>query len=642
MSDPPARTPNPEDAASGVRPFTPAAPPSVPPSSDASAPWGVILKGIAGSPGVSVGPALVIGDPRAVYTRKHIHTAQAQGEIERVHVAVEVARRTLKDVGARLQSGPAHDTTPILDAYLVMLSDPLLHETIERKIRDEKKCAEWAVASASEEISKLFVRDDPNDKDAYIVERRHDVEFVGDRLLRALMGEPATPIPRLGQPMVIVARDLSPADTAAMVREPAIALVTEVGTRTSHTAIMARALEIPAVVGVAEALANVRTGDILIVDGLRGEVTIRPNELAIADALARSERHLAFARGLLSARNQPCVTACGVSVALRANVELPAEAILALDHGAEGIGLYRTEFLYIDRSTQPDENEQYELYRAVIEAVAPRPVTLRTFDIGGDKFASSFQLPAEMNPALGLRAVRLALSLPDVFLTQLRAMVRASAHGDVRIMIPMVAGIHELREVRKLLNRAIRDVDARGLSHAEKIPLGAMIEVPSAAVMADVFAREAEFFSLGTNDLIQYALAIDRTSRSLATLASPFDPSIIRLIDVVVRAGKAASIPVSICGAMASDPLAAMLLLGLGLRELSMEAAAIPEIKEALRRVTVAECEAAALAALACDSAEDVEGLVARDFAPRLYDLLTGTSFEGAQLLATGQPKIAG
>jgi phosphotransferase system enzyme I (PtsI) len=391
-------------------------------------------------------------------------------------------------------------------------------------------------------------------------------------------------------------------------------------------------------VGVELALYNIRTGDIVIVDGLRGEVTVRPSELAIAEALARSERHLAFARGLLSARDRPCVTADGVPVALRANVELPAEAILALDHGADGIGLYRTEFLYIDRITQPDENEQYELYRAVIEAVSPRPVTLRTFDIGGDKFASSFQLPAEMNPALGLRAVRLALSQPEVFLTQLRAMVRASAHGDVRIMIPMVAGIHELRAVRKLLDRALREIDERGQSRAQHIPLGIMVEVPSAAVMADVFAREAEFFSLGTNDLIQYALAIDRTSRSLANLASPFDPSIIRLIHSVTLAAKANNIPVSICGAMASDPLAAALLLGLGLRDLSMEAAAIPEIKEALRRVTVTECEAAATAALACDCAEAVEGLVARAFAPRMFDLLTGTATEDATVDATTAP----
>jgi phosphotransferase system enzyme I (PtsI) len=247
-----------------------------------------------------------------------------------------------------------------------------------------------------------------------------------------------------------------------------------------------------------------------------------------------------------------------------------------------------------------------------------------------------------MNPALGLRAVRLALSQPEVFMTQLRAMVRASAHGDVRIMIPMLAGIQELREVRKLLVRSIADVDARGLAHAPNIPLGAMIEVPSAAIMAEVFAREADFFSLGTNDLIQYALAIDRTSRTLAALASPFDPSIIRLIDTVARAARAAAIPVAICGAMASDPLAVTLLVGLGLRELSMEAAAIPEIKEALRRVTVAECEAAAQAALASDSAEAVEGLVARSFAPRLYDLLTGSTFEAVPASDEEPATVAG
>jgi len=610
-----------------------------PPSSDGSAPAGAVFRGIPGSPGVAIGPALVISNSRAVYTRRHIHATQIEAEMSRVESAVLDAKTTLKEVSQRLEAGPAHNTTPILDAYLMMLSDPLLHEAIVRKIKDERKCAEWAVASASEDISRLFLPQSPNEKDSYIVERRHDVEFVGDRLLRALMGDTGVSIPKLTEPTIIVARDLSPADTAGMVKEPAIALVTEVGTRTSHTSIMARALEIPAVVGVEGALYHVRTGDMLIVDGLRGEITVRPSDIAIAEARARSARHLAFARGLLSTRDLPCLTACGVSVALRANVELPAEAILALDHGADGIGLYRTEFLYIDRLTQPDENEQYEIYRAVIEAVAPRQVTLRTFDIGGDKFASSFKLPAEMNPALGLRAVRLALSQPDVFLTQLRAMVRASAHGDVRIMVPMVSGVHELREVRKLLTRAIAEVDARGLPYAKRLPLGVMIEVPSAAVMADVFAKEAEFFSLGTNDLIQYALAIDRTSQSLASLASPFDPSIVRLIAGVVRAAHEHSIPVSICGAMASDPLAAMLLIGLGLRELSMEAAAIPELKEAIRRITVAECEAVANDALQCDTAERVEGLVARTFAPRLYDLLTGNGEQPPPTSETTLPR---
>jgi phosphotransferase system enzyme I (PtsI) len=594
-----------------------------------------VLKGIAGSPGVAVGPALVLGDLRASFVRRHVPSAQVQHELDRVKQAIHDAKVTLREVSARMPKAMS-DASPILEAYEMMLADPTLHERVEKKIRHDKKCAEWAVSDASEEIVAMFGPHD--DRDAYISERRHDVEFVCERLLRALVGEVVPHAVRLDEPMIVVARDLSPADTASMVREPALAFVTCVGTRTSHTSIMARALEIPAVVGVADALADIRTGDMLVVDGLTGLVTVHPTEQAIRDARQRSEQHLAFARRLLSARHKPCMTACGVPVALKANVELPAEAILAVDHGAQGIGLYRTEFLYIDRTTQPGEDEQYEVYRAIVEAVNPQPVTLRTFDIGGDKFASTFQMPAEMNPALGLRAVRLALKQPEVFLTQLRAMVRASAHGDVRIMVPMVASVHEMREVKRLLNQAIEQVKARGLSFEEHIPLGMMIEVPAAAVMADVFAREAEFFSLGTNDLVQYALAIDRASQSLAAQASPFNPAILRLIRTVAEVGKKFDRPVSLCGAMASDPLAACLLVGLGLRDLSMEAAAIPEIKEAIRRLTVAEAEAVAMRALECDSAEAVEEVLARELAPRFIDLLAGIAEEVTQSSRSSAP----
>ncbi len=611
----------------------PGTPETLVPPSDTSHP-GVMLRGIAGSPGVAIGPALVVGDTRTAYGRRHIAASQVDGEIERLGRAVEDAKRHLREVSARMATAPM-ETSAILDAYLTMVGDPMLLERVIKKIREERKCAEWAVVQACEEVGKLFSPADSIERDAYIVERSHDIEFICDRLLRELTGDTRQIVPNLGQPVIVIARDLSPADTAGMVREPVMGFVTEIGTRTSHTAIMARALEIPAVVGVADALSAVRTGDTVIVDGLRGEVVVNPGEVIIEEARERSARHLAFARGLLSARHQPCVTRDGEAVSLKANVELPAEAILALDHGAEGIGLYRTEFIYIDRRTMPTEDEQYELYRAVVEAVAPRPVTLRTFDIGGDKFASSFQLPAEMNPALGLRAVRLALSRPDVFLVQLRAMVRASFHGDLRIMVPMVASVQELREVRTLLGRAMQEVDVAGHGRAKHIPLGMMIEVPSAVIMADVLAREAEFFSIGTNDLIQYTLAIDRGNRSLAHLASPFHPAILRMIRQVSRAAAAHGVPVALCGAMASDPLAAVLLIGLGLRELSMEAAAIPEIKEAMRRVTTADCERAAEGALALDTAEAVEELIAGTFAPSLFDLLTGTE-DGAYAAEAG------
>ncbi len=600
--------------------------PMPPPSSstlDAAEPT-IAFSGIAGSPGVAVGPALVLGDGRGSYAKRHVHSAQISGEIARVHAAVAKAQESLREVGNRMAKGGAHDQNAILEAYLLMMGDPMLHELIERRIREEKKCAEWAIADAAEEIAGLFGAPG-GEADGYIGERRHDVEFVADCLQRALAGQPDRVIPKLDNPAVIVAKDLSPADTAGMVKEPALGFVTEIGTRTSHTAIMARALEIPAVVGAEGALAAIRTGDTVIVDGLRGEVIVHPTEQQIANASARAARHLAFARGLLLGRDKPCVTGCGTRVSLKANVELPAEAILALDHGAEGIGLYRTEFLYVDRATLPDEEEQYAVYRAIAEAVAPRPVILRTFDIGGDKFVSSFQLPAEMNPALGLRAVRLALSQPEVFMVQLRAMVRASAHGDVRVMVPMVASLTEMRSVRQLMARAQAEVDARGQARAEHIPIGMMIEVPAAAVMADVFAREAEFFSLGTNDLVQYSLAVDRTSRSLARLASPLDPSILRLMRGVAKAAADADIPVAVCGAVASEVLAAPLLIGLGLRELSMEAAAIPEVKAALARVTVAECEEVAAKALACETTEDVEYLLETTFGPRMRDLLTGT-----------------
>lgn len=577
------------------------------------------LEGLAGSPGIAIGKAVVFGSPQATHAHRFVQADEVADEVRRFHAAIERAQQDLREMSKRVADRRAE--VSILEAYILMVGDETLIEMVKVQIEHDRRCAEWAVASAIElTASRLASVDDP-----YLRERSHDVEFVGERLIRALGGRTSQgTIPRLDGPSIIVAHDLSPADTAAMVDEPVVGFITEVGTRTSHTAIMARALEIPAVVGATAAMSRISAGDLLIVDGLRGTIIVRPALVQLEEARSRSERYAALSKELQEARYRAAMTKDGTPVALRANVELPAEAILARDQGAEGIGLYRTEFLYIDRASPPTEDEQYEIFRAVVEAMRPKPVVLRTFDIGGDKFASSFQVPPEMNPMLGLRAVRLALSRTDVFLEQLRAMVRATAHGEVKIMIPMVASLSELRQVRVLLHRAQEEVRARGLPFVEDIPLGVMIEVPSAAVMVDVFAQEAAFLSLGTNDLIQYALAVDRTSRSLAYLASPFDPAILRLIAGVIRAGTEWRCPVSICGAMASDPIAALLLLGLGLRDFSMEAAAIPEIKEAFRRVTLAEAQAVAAEAMRRYTAEEVEHCVAAAFAPVLFDLLTG------------------
>lgn len=613
----------------------PSAPPTLPPGALLYR-EPITLRGIAGSAGVAVGKAVVLGDAATQIVRKHIASAQIADEIARLHVAVHMAKDAVREIEARL-TGIGAETTTILEAYQLMLSDPLLLTAVEKKVRLEKKCAEWAVVEAKEEIAAAFGPTETNEKDAYITARRHDVEFVCDRLLRALVGAPHAVLD-LDQPSIIVAKDLSPADTASMTKLPVLGFLTEIGSRTSHTAIMARALEIPCVVGVQDAMTQVRTGDTVVVDGLSGLVIIHPSEESVHDARVRAAQHVAFAKRLLLGRDRPCRTADGHPVSLKANVELPAEALFAVDHGAEGVGLYRTEFLYIDRDVLPTEQEQFDVFRAVMLSVGDRPVTLRTFDLGGDKFASSFPLPAEMNPALGLRAVRLALKAPDVFLTQLRAMVRASAFGDLRIMIPMISTVHEMRESRRLFEQAVDEIRSEGHAVRDHIPFGMMIEVPSAAVMADVFAREADFFSIGTNDLVQYSLAIDRGSRSLADLANPLDPSILRLIHAATRAAIDHGIPISVCGAMASDPVAASLLVGLGLRELSMEAAAVPEIKEAIARITLAEAENLAEAALGMDSATAVRELLDRELSPRLVDILSGVADEPVTITRSSSP----
>ena len=582
-------------------------------------PSSVVIDGIAGSPGLAIGPAVVVDTRRPGVPHRHVSRHQGDEEMARFGGAVKAAAQSIREVAAKAKSSTPAETS-ILEAYILMIEDESLRDDVERHVRIDRQCAEWALDTAVRELVDQL----RSARDPYLSERSHDFEFVGDRILRALTGR------QISMPMmaavatagIIVAHDLSPAETAGLSKDRVKGIVTEVGTRTSHTAILARALEIPAVVGAKRITTLVGSGEMLVVDGLRGQVIIQPTPGMVRSAEARAQRHQAVAIGLRTSRDRPATTRCGENVDLRANIELPGEAHVAREQGAQGVGLYRTEFLYIARQEAPTEEEQFEVYRSVVMGVAPLPATLRTFDIGGDKFVSAFQAPDEMNPALGLRAVRLGLARPELLLSQLRAMVRASAYGNLLIMVPMISSVRELRAVRELLNLAIGEVDAEGEPRAAKIPLGMMVEVPAAAILANEFAADAEFFSIGTNDLVQYALAVDRTNQDLAHLASPYHPAILRLIQIVIDAGTHHARPVSVCGAMASDPLAACLLVGMGLRELSMEASSVPEVKAAIERISCQEARRVAARVRECVTAKEVEQAVKAAFVPLLSDIL--------------------
>ncbi len=576
------------------------------------------LHGIAASPGVAVGSAYVVERRKVTIPRRHINAHEADHEVMRLQSAVAAARSQLQQIRERI-APEASEHSVILDAHLLMLDDTRLYKQKIEFIHSELVNAEWARRRTVEKIKELF----DNVGDDYFRERRSDVDFVGERVLRQLMGAP-TDLQRptdFGGPVILLAHELSPADTAALARSEVLAFVTDVGSSTSHTAIMARALSIPAVVGVADATRLVATGDTVIVDGLRGVVTVSPSESDAEVGSDRGKRYMAFVRSLRANRDEPAQTRDGVRIHLRANIELPAEAPVAIDHGAEGIGLYRTEFLYVDRREPPPEDEQYETYRRIVETMAPRSVTLRTFDIGGDKFSTAFRLPREMNPALGLRAVRLALREREVFRAQLRAMLRSAVHGTVRVMVPMISTVTELREAHGELRKAQEELTRAGVPWKD-VPFGIMVETPSAVFMADVLARESAFFSIGTNDLIQYSLATDRGNEHVAHLARSLDPAILRALGAVSQAAAAAGIPCALCGAMAGELLALPVLVGLGVHELSVEPTGVPEIKAALRRIDYHEAlqlvgEIAGLA-----TAEEVEAAVRARFEPLFSDLL--------------------
>ncbi len=575
---------------------------------DAAGPEGrVELRGIGVSAGIAIGRALVLEGPNVAIFRLDLPRGEADREVARLQRAVRRAWRQLRHLRDRVRSEAGEAYARVFEAQILILKDRSLHQETASLIRREDVNAEWAFHTVVGRYTQVFSQLG----DQALKDRGTDIEDVEARVQAILTGSKRRhDLSELTDDVIVVSSSLSPSDAAGLNREHVIGLAIDGGGPTSHTAIIASALGIPAVAGLRDASSRVRTGDILALDGASGLLVLSPPDEETAAWRDRRTRQAQRELDLMMLRDQPAVTREGLRVRLQANVELLEEMLAARRFGAEGVGLYRSEFLYLHEAPGlPDEEAHYRAYRELAERALPHDVVIRTLDLGGEKYFSTILERRETNPVLGLRGIRLCLKREDLFRSQLRGILRAAAHGKVRVMFPMVSGLHELRRARAVFDDVRRELLAERVPCDPEVPLGIMIEVPAAALIVDRLAPEVDFFSIGTNDLIQYSLAIDRGNESVSYLYQPLHPAILGLIRGVVEAAARAGRRVSVCGEMAASPVSAVVLIGLGITELSMNPAAIPTVKQVIRALSAADARALVEEALRLDSAEEVEAL---------------------------------
>ncbi|MDD5568065.1 MAG: phosphoenolpyruvate--protein phosphotransferase [Candidatus Omnitrophica bacterium] len=561
------------------------------------------IKGIAAAGGISIGAAYKVGKEEFIVPKVIILDADIPVQIQLFEEALIRTRREIIELQKRISSDMGQEEAQIFDAHLLVLEDRMLIEEVISRLKKDK----LNVAFIFQEVLKKYISVFAKIEDEYLKERIADINDVGKRILRNLLGKEARSLGELKDRVIVVAHDLSPSDTAAMHRKNVAGFVTDIGGKTSHTAIMAKSLEIPAVVGVEEATIKINQGDTLIVDGVLGIVIINPDEETLNSYHATEARLKGVTEKFLSAKDLPALTLDGNKIEINANIEFPEEVPAVKLHGGEGIGLYRTEFFYMNRKDLPTEEDHYQAYKYVAEEMSPYPVIIRTLDLGGDKFLSQFQLPHEMHPFLGWRAIRFCLARPEIFKLQLRAILRASVCGNLKLMYPMISGIEELRQANKILEEAKDELRSKSIPFDEDIQVGAMIEVPSAAMTADILAQEADFFSIGSNDLIQYSLAVDRANEKVAYLYEPAHPAVLRLIKNIIDSAHKANINVGMCGEMAGEPSFALILLGLGLDEFSMPPQVIPELKYLIRSISLKQAQSIAEEALGFSTSSQVD-----------------------------------